>query len=122
MKNKPVIAAVNRCAAQRQRQSRVFQQTVKPCLPEGSPYPKPSPSPPLPLPNPDLFEELPGRDILGVLAADVDHGSRGGDESWLADVVAFLFFGDYLQNELHEFLVGCAAAHSFVQVVIPYGK
>jgi hypothetical protein len=30
--NKPVIAAVNRCATQKQEQNRVFQQSVKPRL------------------------------------------------------------------------------------------
>jgi hypothetical protein len=35
MKNKAFIAAVNRCAAQKQEQDRVFQQTVKPALETG---------------------------------------------------------------------------------------
>jgi hypothetical protein len=30
--NKPVIAAVNRCATQKQEHSRVFQQSVKPAF------------------------------------------------------------------------------------------
>jgi len=48
VESKPVIAAVNRCATQKQEQNRVFQHSVKPAFSqaqngtsEAVPYPKP---------------------------------------------------------------------------------
>jgi len=50
------------------------------------------------------------------------HGSRSGHKTGLADVVAFFFFLDDLQDELSQCLVGRATAHQFVKVVIPTGE
>jgi len=57
-----------------------------------------------------------------TLAADVNHGPRGGHKSRLADVVAFFFFLDDPQNELRQLLVGRAAPHQLMQIVIPAGE
>ena len=54
-----------------------------------------------------------------ALAADMHHGTRSGNESWLADVVAFFFFLYNVEDEFGELLVARAAAHEFVKIVIP---
>src|SRR5882762_8531954 len=51
-------------------------------------------------------------------AADVDHGSGGGDEIGFADVVAGFFLGDDFFNKSSAVRIGGSAAHELVKVVV----
>src|SRR5882724_10039836 len=55
-------------------------------------------------------------------AADVDHGSGGGDEVGFADVVAGFFLGDDFFDKSGAVCVADASAHEFVEVVVPNGE
>ena len=59
---------------------------------------------------------------VGALSPDVHHGPGSGYEIRLADVVPRFFPADNVANKIRHFVVGGAAAHQFVQIVVPYGK
>src|SRR6476620_7364119 len=60
--------------------------------------------------------------VTSGLAADVDHGSGGGDKVWFADVVPGFFAVHHAADEVAEFCVRGTAPHEFAQVVIPDRK
>src|SRR5436305_13909679 len=57
-----------------------------------------------------------------ALSPDMNHGSRRGHKVCFADVVARLFFANHIADEAGEVVVARAAAHEFVQIVIPDGE
>lgn len=56
------------------------------------------------------------------LSANVDHGTGGLEETWLADVVAGFFHMNGTDDVGAEFLVACASAKAAVEIVLHLRK
>ena len=57
-----------------------------------------------------------------MLAADINHGTRGRHKTRLVDAMAFLFRSDDREDLITDFPVGCAASQQELQIVIILAK